>query len=83
METADLIKQAYVAKRVDLSILGDWIDAQLHLKLISSKEAIAQRTYVDAEHLSQRAAKPIAAEPRGFGAGTSAKKSSAKKKKKS
>ncbi|MEO1208178.1 MAG: PBS lyase [Cyanobacteria bacterium J06638_20] len=83
VETADLMKQAYASKRVDLGVLGDWIDAQRHLGLISAAEAREQRLYVDAEHLSQKAAKPITAEPKGFGNSGSAKKSSSKKKKKS
>ncbi|MEO1144224.1 MAG: hypothetical protein AAFY26_01290 [Cyanobacteria bacterium J06638_22] len=66
-----------------LSILGDWIDVQRYLGLISAAEAREQRFYVDAEHLSQKSAKPITAEPKGFGKGGSTKKSSSKKKKKS
>jgi hypothetical protein len=83
VETVDLIKQAYASKRVDLSVLGDWIDAQRHLGLISATEAREQRFYVDAEHLPQKVAKPITAEPKGFGKSASTKKSSNKKKKKS
>ncbi len=72
--SAPLIERAFAAKRVDLSIAGDWIDVQYGLGLISRAEAFDLRRRVDAEKLRSKASK-VGAEPtKGFGSGLSKKK---------
>ncbi len=80
VESAPTIEQAFAAKRIDTSIAGDWFDIQYALGLITRTEMLDRRYTVDAEHLAEKAARPIAEPPRGFG-GT-AKQSSKKGKKK-
>jgi len=82
VDQAKLIKQAFAAKRVEPRVVGDWIEVQRLLGLISATDAEEQRFYVDAEHLSQKATKPISTNPKGFGSGASNKKLGSKKKKK-
>lgn len=45
VESADTIEKAYAAERVDLTILGDWEDAQIELGLLSKRKTPA-RNYI-------------------------------------
>ncbi len=42
-EAASLIERAFAARRVDLAIMGDWVDAQVELGLLSAEEAEQRR----------------------------------------
>jgi hypothetical protein len=67
VESAPVMERAFAAKWVDDSIAGDWLDIQYSLDLISHAELRERRFTVDAEHLAEKAANPIASPPRGFG----------------
>ena len=42
-EAASLIERAFASRRVDLTIMGDWVDAQVELGLLSAEEAGQRR----------------------------------------
>ena len=42
-EAASLVERAFAARRVDLTIMGDWVDAQVELGLLSAEEAGQRR----------------------------------------
>src|SRR6266702_6013884 len=42
-EAASLIERAFASRRVDLTIMGDWVDAQVELGLLSAEEAAQRR----------------------------------------
>src|SRR5207302_4241309 len=42
-EAASLIERAFAARRVDLTIMGDWVDAQVELGLLPAEEAEQRR----------------------------------------
>lgn len=73
-ESAPLMERAFVAKRVDSSIAGDWIDVQYGLGLISRAEINDLRHHVDAEKLRSKASKVGAKPTKGFGTSPSTKK---------
>lgn len=72
--SAPLMERAFVAKRVDSSIAGDWIDVQYGLGLISRAESSALRRQVDAEKLRSKTSKVGAKPTKGFGFEPSKKK---------
>jgi hypothetical protein len=82
VESAAAIERAFAAKRVDLTITGDWNEVQVDLGLKTRAEIRQMQRNVDAEHFSTLVAKHPPA-PSGFGtAKPSAKKTKDKKKKK-
>lgn len=80
VESAPVMEKAFAARRVDLSIAGDWIDIQYDLDLITQSEVYELRTTIDTEKLKEKAAKPIAQPARGFGGTQRISKKSSKKK---
>ncbi len=49
VEAAEMIEAAYTAKQVDLTVLGDWEDAQVYLGLLAERQTPAPN-YLLAEH---------------------------------
>lgn len=78
-EAAAVIESAFLAKRVDTSIPGDWIDVQYDLGLLTDDEVYDLRNHVDAENVGTKAMK-LRESTAGFGGST---KTSRKGKKRS
>ncbi|NJP08209.1 MAG: DUF1186 domain-containing protein [Leptolyngbyaceae cyanobacterium RU_5_1] len=78
VEAAPSMERAFAARRVDLSFVGDWLDAQIALGLKTRAQVYRLRHTVDAEQLGSKAAKP-APQPQGFGAAPTRSKKGKKK----
>lgn len=86
VETSPVMEQAFAAKRVDTTIMGDWQEAQVLLGLKTRQEIRQERSAVwdQLDRLSTRKSAVKATPKKGFAASkedASAKKSSLKKRK--